>query len=110
MSATRGCGGRRTRGTGCRRRSTSPARRCPRSGPSRFQIERGRFHEERGAAVALADATVTADGNILNEIIWSGRDLDEAVRDGLLRIDGDMAAVRRFLDFFPLPEPAPVPG
>ncbi|TDD29486.1 transcriptional regulator [Actinomadura sp. KC06] len=76
----------------------------------RFHLERGRLHEERGVVGTSADATITADGNALNEIIWSGRDLDEAVRDGLVRIDGDTAVVRRFLDLFPLPEPAPVPS
>ena len=35
-----------------------------------------------------------------------GRGLEEALRSGELRIEGDESAVERFLTLFPLPEPA----
>jgi hypothetical protein len=44
---------------------------------------------------------------------WStGRGLEEVLRPGELRIEGDESAVERFLNLFPLPEPAerPPPG
>lgn len=71
----------------------------------RASVADGHFHVERGTAHA-PDATVVTDVATLNVLIWSGHDLDEAIRDGTVRVAGDLAAVRRFLDLFPLPEPA----
>jgi DNA-binding HxlR family transcriptional regulator len=73
----------------------------------RASVTDGRFCIERRSTGA-ADVTVTADGVALNEVIWSDRDLDETMRDGLLRVEGNLAALRRFIDLFPLPEPAEV--
>lgn len=75
----------------------------------RAWVTGGSFHVQRGAT-GTADATVTTDGSTLNEIIWSSRDLDASIRDGLLRVDGDLGMVRRFIELFPLPEPAATPA
>lgn len=68
-------------------------------------VSEGRFHIERGDATA-ADATIVADSATVNAIIWSGREPDDAIGEGALRVDGDIAMVRRFLELFPLPTPA----
>jgi DNA-binding HxlR family transcriptional regulator len=68
-------------------------------------VSDGRFHIERGN-VAAADATIVADSATVNEIMWSGRDLDDTIEEGALQVDGDIATVRRFLELFPLPVPA----
>jgi DNA-binding HxlR family transcriptional regulator len=73
----------------------------------RASVGDGHFHIER-RSTGPADVTVIADGTALNEVIWSDRDLDETMRDGLIRVEGDLAAVRRLIDVFPLPEPAGV--
>lgn len=59
--------------------------------------------------VAEPDATVTATADALVAIAHCRRQLDEAVKAGDVAIDGDTAAVDRFLRLFPLPEPAPQP-
>ena len=56
-----------------------------------------------------SDATAEADLSTVNALIWGGRELDEAIRAGDLRIDGDVEVLRRFLRLFPLPAPAPRP-
>ncbi|HEX4811882.1 MAG TPA: winged helix-turn-helix transcriptional regulator [Nonomuraea sp.] len=76
-------------------------------GPDEFvaSVSDGRFHIVRGDA-ATADATIVADLATVNAIIWEGRDLDDAIEAGALRVTGDIAMVSRFLELFPLPTPA----
>jgi hypothetical protein len=38
--------------------------------------------------------------------VYEGRELEEALRSGDVRIEGERSAVERFLTIFPLPEPA----
>jgi DNA-binding HxlR family transcriptional regulator len=73
----------------------------------RASVVDGHFRIER-SSTGPADVTVIADGTVLNEVIWGDHDLDEAMRDGLVRVEGDLASVRRFIELFPLPEPAVV--
>lgn len=52
-----------------------------------------------------ADAVIETDPATLSAVIWNDRELDDAVRTGELRIEGDMESVARFVELFPLPEP-----
>ena len=53
-----------------------------------------------------ADATIDTDPDTLNAVLWGGRSLADAQRSGRITIDGDKAAVERFVQLFPIPEPA----
>ena len=70
----------------------------------------GRFEIARGGA-EKADATIETDAATLAALVYEGRELAEALRAGEVKIEGDEAAVERFVMLFPLPEPAaPVLG
>lgn len=56
----------------------------------------------RGAAPA-AVATIAADPEALQAILWHGRALRDALRGGTLTITGDRPAAEQFLRLFPLP-------
>ena len=78
-----------------------------RLGEDRFRavVADGRFEIFRGIA-DQPDATIETDAGTLAALVYDGRDLDEALRSGDLRIEGDESAVARFLGLFSLPEPA----
>ena len=78
-----------------------------RMGEDRFRAEvsGGGFEIERGSA-ERPDATIEADSSTLAELVYGGRSLEETLRSGDITIEGDEAAVERFLTLFPLPEPA----
>jgi DNA-binding HxlR family transcriptional regulator len=78
-----------------------------RMGEDRFsaEVREGDFEVERGSS-EQPDAIVEADSNTLAELVYQDRPLSEALRSGEVRIEGDEAAVERFLELFPLPEPA----
>jgi hypothetical protein len=42
----------------------------------------------------------------LAALLWGGRSLADAQRSGTMTIEGDKAAVERFVRLFPMPEPA----
>jgi DNA-binding HxlR family transcriptional regulator/putative sterol carrier protein len=70
----------------------------------------GRFEIARGGA-EKADATIETDAATLAALVYEGRELAEALRAGEVKIEGDEAAVERFVRLFSLPEPAaPVLG
>jgi alkyl sulfatase BDS1-like metallo-beta-lactamase superfamily hydrolase len=77
-----------------------------RLGEDRFGIEVG--HDEiqvaRGS-VERADATIDSDPDTLATVLWGGQPLADAQRSGRMTIEGDKAAVKRFLRLFPMPEP-----
>ena len=80
-----------------------------RLGEDRFAIEVG--DDEITAArgdVHRADATIDTDPDTLNAVLWRGRSLADAQRSGTMTIEGDEAAVERFVALFPIPEPAAV--
>jgi DNA-binding HxlR family transcriptional regulator len=54
-----------------------------------------------------ADATIEAVPSVLANVVYDGRALDEAVDVGDMKVEGDRAAIVRFLALFALPEPAP---
>jgi DNA-binding HxlR family transcriptional regulator len=53
-----------------------------------------------------ADATIDTDTDTIAAVLWDGRSLTDAQRSGTMTIDGDKAAVERFVELFPMPEPA----
>ncbi len=69
------------------------------------QIGDGRIEVDRGPA-EQPDAIVEADAMALSAVIWNGRDLDDALQAGELRIEGDRRALDRFFGLFPKPAPA----
>jgi DNA-binding HxlR family transcriptional regulator len=76
-------------------------------GEDRFRIEVAddEFQAARGGA-HQADATTATDPDTLNAVLWGDRPLADAQRLGSMTIDGDKAAVERFVRLFPMPEPA----
>jgi DNA-binding HxlR family transcriptional regulator len=78
-----------------------------RLGEDRFRIDVADEEIEvaRGGA-DHADATIDTDPDTLAAVLWAGRPLADAQRSGDLTIQGDAAAVERFVRLFPLPEPA----
>lgn len=78
-----------------------------RFGDDRFRAEvaEGRFEIVRGEA-DRPDAIISTDAATLTALVYEGRQLVEALRSGDIEIEGDEQAVERFLELFPLPEPA----
>jgi DNA-binding HxlR family transcriptional regulator/putative sterol carrier protein len=72
----------------------------------RVRIAGGRIEVARGEADD-ADATIETDVDSLRAVLWQGRQLAQALRDGDIRTEGDRRAVTRFVRLFPQPEPAP---
>jgi DNA-binding HxlR family transcriptional regulator/putative sterol carrier protein len=78
-----------------------------RLGEDRFRIEVAddEIAVARGGA-DHADATIDTDPGTLDTVLWGGRPLADAQRSGKLTIEGNEAAVERFIRLFPTPEPA----
>jgi DNA-binding HxlR family transcriptional regulator len=78
-----------------------------RLGEDRFRAEvtDGRFEILRGSAYR-PDATIASDSATLAALVYGGQPLAGALRSGDVEIEGDEAAVERFLTLFPLPEQA----
>ena len=53
------------------------------------------------------DATIDTDPDTLAAVLWGGQALADAQSSGSMTIQGDTAAVKRFLRLFPMPEPVP---
>jgi DNA-binding HxlR family transcriptional regulator len=79
-----------------------------RLGEDRFRIEvaDSQLEVARGDA-QQADATMDTDTDTIAAVLWGGRSLADAQRSGAMTIEGDKAAVKRFVQLFPMPEPAP---
>lgn len=75
-------------------------------GDDRFHAEvaDGRIEVVRGTA-SRPDAVIESDPDTLAALVYDGRDLAEALRSGDLKVQGDAAAVERFVTLFSLPEP-----
>ena len=83
-----------------------------RVGEDRFfaVVADGRFEVGRGEAEE-PDAIIEAEASTtLGVLVYGGRQLEEALSSGEVRIEGDRGAVERFLGLFPLPEPAAAPA
>ena len=78
-----------------------------RLGEDRFRavVADGRFEVERGS-VEGPDVVIEGDPGELAALVYEGRRLDETLRSGGIRVEGDRSAVERFLRLFPLPEQA----
>jgi DNA-binding HxlR family transcriptional regulator len=78
-----------------------------RLGDDRFRIEVAddELQAARGDATQ-PDAIIDTDPGTLDAVLWKGRSLADAQRSGQLTIEGDKAAVERFLRLFPVPEQA----
>ncbi len=78
-----------------------------RIGEDRFRavVADGRFEVARGG-IERPDAIIQSDPATMAALVYEGRPLDEAVRSGDIKIEGDRSAVERFLGLFPLPTPA----
>jgi DNA-binding HxlR family transcriptional regulator len=72
------------------------------------RIADGAIALDRGS-VADPDAVIATDSTTLSAVIWNGRELADALRDGDIEIDGDERAVTRFPELFARP-PAAVGG
>ena len=66
------------------------------------EVRHGRLTIERGSADS-PDATVATEPDTLAAIVYAGRTLADAIRSGEVKVDGDKATVKRFLNLFPLP-------
>jgi DNA-binding HxlR family transcriptional regulator len=73
------------------------------------EVADGRFEIARGSA-DQPDAIIEADPGTLAAVVYEKRQLDEALRSGNIKIEGDEREVERFLTLFPLPEPAAPAG
>jgi DNA-binding HxlR family transcriptional regulator len=78
-----------------------------RLGEDRFRIEVAddQLEVARGEA-HQADATIDTDTDTIAAVLWGGRSLADAQRSGAMTIEGDKATVERFVQLFPMPEPA----
>jgi DNA-binding HxlR family transcriptional regulator/putative sterol carrier protein len=78
-----------------------------RLGEDRFRIEVAddEIEAARGGA-HQADATIDTDPGTLDAVLWGGQSLAGAQRSGRMTIEGDKAAMERFVALFPMPEPA----
>jgi DNA-binding HxlR family transcriptional regulator/putative sterol carrier protein len=76
-------------------------------GEDRFRIEVADDELEvaRGDA-HQPDATIDTDTDTIAAVLWGGRSLADAQRSGTMTVEGDKAAVKRFVRLFPMPEPA----
>jgi DNA-binding HxlR family transcriptional regulator len=74
-----------------------------RIGEDRFRatVAKGALELVRGEA-SHPDAVIEADSATLVAVIYGGRRITEAARGGELKVEGDKAAVKRFLGLFPL--------
>ncbi|MGH9214475.1 MAG: winged helix-turn-helix transcriptional regulator [Acidimicrobiales bacterium] len=63
-----------------------------------IKVARGDAHQP--------DATIEADPDTLNSVLWGTTSLAEARRSRRMTIEGDQAMVERFVRLFPMPCPA----
>jgi DNA-binding HxlR family transcriptional regulator len=71
----------------------------------RARVDDGRLELSRASAED-PDAVIETDPGTLAAVLWHGRPLDDARRDGALEIEESRPAVERFLKLFPPPKPA----
>jgi DNA-binding HxlR family transcriptional regulator len=72
------------------------------------QLVDGAFTIEPGTAAA-PDAALAGAPEALAGLVYGGRDLDDAVRQGQVSVSGDEDAARRFLTLFTLPDKVALP-
>jgi DNA-binding HxlR family transcriptional regulator len=57
-----------------------------------------------------ADATIETDNDTIAAVLWGGRSLADAQRSGTMAIEGKTGTVERFVQLFPMPDPATAAG
>jgi DNA-binding HxlR family transcriptional regulator len=75
----------------------------------RIQVADDQLELARGDA-HQADATIDTDNDTIAAVLWGGRSLADAQRSGTMTIEGNKATVERFVQLFPMPEPATAAG
>jgi DNA-binding HxlR family transcriptional regulator len=70
------------------------------------RVSGGALQLARSDAVERPAAVLTTTPGALAAVLWHGRPLAAAEAAGEATIEGDRTALGRFLDLFPLPEPA----
>jgi DNA-binding HxlR family transcriptional regulator len=68
------------------------------------EVKEGELRLERGTT-PHPDAVLETGTTALREVVFGGRDHEDAVREGTLNIEGDEEAVARFVALFPRPVP-----
>jgi len=78
-----------------------------RIGEERFRVDvaGGEVEVERGSASDPAAALAIPDAATLAAVLTGQLPFDEALASGALRVDGGKQAAKRFLRFFPMPDP-----
>jgi DNA-binding HxlR family transcriptional regulator len=71
----------------------------------RVKVADGQLHLTRGEPEHAA-ATLETDPQTLAALLYRGRPLQDVLRTGEVTIAGDSGVLERFLQLFPLPEPA----
>jgi DNA-binding HxlR family transcriptional regulator len=71
----------------------------------RIEVADGELEVARGDA-DHANATIDTDPDTIAAVLWGGQPLADAQRSRRMTIEGDKAAVERFVELFPIPEPA----
>lgn len=71
----------------------------------RAEVSDGRLEVSRGS-VRRPGATIETEARTLAALIYESLSLEEALRSGDIRIEGEKELVERFVGLFPLPEPA----
>ena len=76
--------------------------------PFTLEVRAGRLDASRGGAPVgvTPTAAIHTDTGTLAAVVWHGHPLAEALRDGALRVDGDLEAAADFLALFAPPVPA----
>lgn len=70
----------------------------------RARIENGRLRLERGVLEDV-DVDLQADVATFVALVYEGARLNDALREGTLRLRGDKQVAKRFFGLFPLPQP-----
>jgi DNA-binding HxlR family transcriptional regulator len=71
------------------------------------RVSKGQLEIVRGE-INKADVKVETSANTLTALVYGGRSLNEAIRSGDVKLEGDKKMLERFLKLFPLPTLASV--
>jgi alkyl sulfatase BDS1-like metallo-beta-lactamase superfamily hydrolase len=74
----------------------------------RIKVAHGQLHLTRGEPEHTV-ATLETDPQTLAALLYGGRPLQDVLRTGEVTIAGDGGVLARFLQLFPIPEPAGAP-
>jgi DNA-binding HxlR family transcriptional regulator len=72
-------------------------------------VDGGSFSITRGVATQ-PDATIITDPQTMARLVYDAYDIDAALAEGVLKLEGDCSYAERFVTLFTLPPPAPAPS